>query len=291
MSTFDRFQTCLLCGSQQIRPLKGYQDNYLVECGVCKFVFCQRKPTAEELEAHYDLYPRRNFISAVTAKRYGELLNKFEKYRSTNNLIDVGCGDGLFLVEAKKRNWNVFGTEFTKEAMEVCSEKGIRMTSSPLAPENYPPDFFDIITSFEVIEHINDPVSEILSFYQILRKGGLVYITTPNFDSVSRNIVGPRWNVIEYPEHLSYYTRRTLNKLLNKRNFHKVEIYTTGISLSRIQISSGASILGNGNTNWDENLRQKADDKLIFRWLKSGINFLLNASGKGDSIKAFFLKH
>ena len=209
MNSFNQFDTCVLCGSPHLVLLKGYEQNYLVKCSSCDFVFCQRKPTAEELKVHYGLYPRANAISEITLKRYSGLLDAFEPYRKTNNIIDVGCGDGFFLEVAKRRKWNVFGTEFTKEAIDVCEQKGIQMTVSPLNSNLYPSDFFDIITSFEVIEHINNPKEELKSFYSILRKGGIVYVTTPNFNSISRNILKSRWNIIEYPEHLSYYTTRT----------------------------------------------------------------------------------
>ena len=162
------------------------------------------------------------------------------------------------------------------------------MTDSPLVAENYPTDYFDVITSFEVIEHINNPLNELLSMKKILRTGGLVYITTPNFNSISRDIVGPKWNIIEYPEHLSYYTRQTLSKLFGNQKFSTIEIRTTGISVSRIRRSKGA--VTTHENNFDENFRQRAHKNFMLQWLKDGINLFLNASSKGDAMKAFFVK-
>ena len=198
-----QFETCLLCGSVII-TLQGYEHHKLVKRTSCKFIFCKQIPGLEELKAHYELYPRANAISEITIKRYNELLDTFEKYRKTNNMIDVGCGDGYFLAEAFKRGWRVFGTEFTDEAISVCIKKNISMTKGPIKAESYSADFFDVLTSFEVIEDINNPIEETLIYKTILRSGGAIYITTPNFNSISRVILGPRWNVIEYPEHLCY---------------------------------------------------------------------------------------
>jgi 2-polyprenyl-3-methyl-5-hydroxy-6-metoxy-1,4-benzoquinol methylase len=286
----DRFDACILCGSKNLNPLRGYEKNFLTRCHQCKFVFCNRKPSTQELTAHYNLYPRENFISEITLRRYEALLDKFEKYRKTNNLIDVGCGDGLFLVSAKKRNWNVYGTEFTEEALEVCKKKGIEMTKSPLDSKHYSSGFFDVITSFEVIEHINTPREELRSFFEILRKGGIVYVTTPNFNSISRNIVGSKWNIIEYPEHLTYYTRSTLRKVFNAFNFSLLEINTTGVSLSRIKISKGKMQNLEKARSTDEVLRRKAEENVVFRAIKTAVNYALNKLGKGDTIKAFFQK-
>ncbi len=289
MSLLNQFDTCLLCGSKLLIPLKGYEQNYLVKCSSCDFVFCHKIPTVEELIAHYALYTRANAISEITMKRYDALLDTFEPYRKTNNIIDVGCGDGYFLEVAKKRKWNVFGSEFTPEAIKVCQGKGIQMTPSPLDPNHYKPDFFDVITSFEVIEHINTPIQELKSFSAILRRGGIVYVTTPNFNSISRNILKAKWNIIEYPEHLSYYTKKTLMFMFHKSNFKCLEMSTTGISINRLRASSDLKNIST-ISNTDELLRQKTDDKAIFKLLKVCINAMLNFTNKGDAIKAIFQK-
>lgn len=290
MHLFDQFDHCLVCQSTHLISFKGYEQQYLVKCSSCNFVFCKRRPSLDELKAHYSLYPRANSISKITMKRYDDLLDKFEPYRKTNNIIDVGCGDGFFLEVAKKRKWNVFGTEFTQNAIEVCQQKGIKMTISPLGPTCYERDFFDIITSFEVIEHISNPVQELNSYSSILRKGGIVYVTTPNFDSVSRTILKSKWNVIEYPEHLSYYNRQTLTSLFKMNNYRRIEITTTGISFNRLRASVAKVDFANVPINMDESLRQKAEAKFILKMFKVGANTLLSISNKGDSMKALFQK-
>ena len=286
----NQFDTCLVCGSSSIGSLNSYEANYLVKCADCKFVFSQRKPTQSELTDHYKLYFRGNAISPITIKRYNELLDKFEKYRKINNIMDVGCGDGYFLSEAKKRNWNVFGVEFSEEAIQVCASKGIQMTQSPLDINNYQPSDFDIITSFEVLEHINNPREELKAFNALLRKGGIVYATTPNFNSVSRNILGTKWNVIQYPEHLCYYTKRTISRLFNDHLFEVFELKTTGLSLTRLTTSLGAESSGGKTQSMDESLRQMSEKKMLFQVIKKTVNYLLNIFRKGDSIQAIFLK-
>jgi 2-polyprenyl-3-methyl-5-hydroxy-6-metoxy-1,4-benzoquinol methylase len=136
----------------------------------------------------------------------------------------VGCGIGYFLEEAKKRGWEVYGTEFTDEAIEICEAKGINMQKGVLSPEDFDPNSFDVITSFEVLEHINNPQEEITNFHKILRKGGLVYLTTPNFNSLLRYRLKSAYNVITYPEHLSYYTKRTIHRLFKNKGFKNYKL-------------------------------------------------------------------
>ena len=290
MKLFDKFESCPQCGSQDLNPLNDYAENYLCKCRFCKFVFCNRRPTNTELKDHYSLYPHTGRISEITISRYEELLNFFEKFRSTNNLIDVGCGDGFFLEVAKRRNWNVFGTEFTQDAIAICRQKGIQMKESPIDPEQFAPESFDIITSFEVLEHIDNCSSELSTFYKLLRKEGIVYVTTPNWNSISRNILKSNWNIIEYPEHLSYYTKNTLKSFFLRNNFKLLKITTTGISINRIRASSSKILRTPASNNLDEALRQTIENRLIFRWLKLAINAILNLTGKGDSIKGIFQK-
>jgi 2-polyprenyl-3-methyl-5-hydroxy-6-metoxy-1,4-benzoquinol methylase len=286
--TTTYFSNCLLCNSPQLVELKGYEKDYLVKCRKCDFVFSKRIPTEKELQDNYAQYSRNDAISPITIKRFHELLDVFEKYRKTNNIIDVGAGDGHFIAEAKKRGWNAYATEYEDRAVELCRSKGIIAHKGKLSPANYQAGMFDMIMSSEVIEHINNPIEEVQNFHTLLRKGGLAYITTPNFNAISRHYLKGEWNVIEYPEHLSYYTPNTIEKLFTAQGFKKIEINTTGISINRIRNSQG-----NENTNAavsDETLRENMETKPLWKVLKKSANTVLDVTKTGDALKAMFVK-
>ena len=271
-----KHKNCILCASVSLKNLKGYEEHYLVKCQSCKFVFCEPIPTERELEKHYENYGRNDYLSPLTIKRYHEILDSFEPYRKTNKLIDVGCGIGYFLEEAKKRGWEVYGTEFTDEAIEICSKKGIKMNKGVLNPNNYTSQEFDVITSFEVIEHINNPQEELANFYKILRKGGLVYCTTPNFNSLLRYRLKEKYNVLCYPEHLSYYTPKTLKYVFEKEGFRTKNIKATGISLTRLKTSKATSnqeLIS--QTSDDEVMRNKLETSVILKSVKIFLNWQL----------------
>lgn len=290
MSSVNEFQKCLLCDTAKLNPLTGYEKDFLVQCKRCGFVFCKRIPTATELVKHYEQYSRANIISPITLKRYEQLLEKFEPYRKTNNIIDVGCGDGFFLQVAKQKGWNVYGTEFTEKAVEVCSAKGISMQQGPLDIANYNGIQFDVVTSFEVIEHINNPNEEIAKFNNLLRTGGIVYATTPNFNSISRSLLKGTWSVIEYPEHLSYYTATTIKKLFAKHGFKTLSITVSGLSIDRIRQGIGKKDTRPTFTGSDEKIRQQADSSFLYQLAFKTVNGILNLTRKGDSLKGFFQK-
>src|SRR5947207_2946364 len=110
---------CLICDSHKISPLKGYEKHDLAKCKNCGFVFMRAIPTIEELKNHYDTYSydETQYLSPLTIDSYNSLLDEFEKFRKTNKILDVGCGVGFFLETAKKRGWEVYGTEYSKKAI------------------------------------------------------------------------------------------------------------------------------------------------------------------------------
>jgi 2-polyprenyl-3-methyl-5-hydroxy-6-metoxy-1,4-benzoquinol methylase len=282
---------CLVCNSSALKSIRGYEKHFLIKCSNCSFVFAKKIPTQKELELHYEGYGRNDYLSPITIKRYNDILDGFEKYKKTKKLLDVGCGIGYFLEVAIKRGWEVFGTEYTDEAIEICRKKGISMHKGVLNPENYEEESFDIITSFEVIEHINNPIPELKNFYKLLRKGGLVYLTTPNFNSLLRYRLKSEYNVICYPEHLSYYTPKTLKKVFLNTGFQKKKIETTGISLTRLKTSKGSSneaFISKSST--DEKIRGTIESNKILQVIKKFVNKLLTYTGKGDSLKGYFIK-
>ena len=288
--TEEYFSACLLCGTEKFSAVKKYSKHHLVKCSNCGFVFSRKKPSLDELLAVYDFYPIFQTVSPITLKRYDELLNYLERFRKTNNLIDVGSGDGYFPERAKLRGWNVFGTEFTDAKVEFSRKKGITMHKGVLDVSNYSPEFFDVIISIEVLEHISNPHEEIAKFNTLLRKGGAAYITTPNFNSVSKLLLQKNWNIVAYPEHLSYYTRKTLSRLFLSSGFDTVRILTSGVSFSRVQQSVNEPSRVNEFTVTDEKVRMAAEHNFFLRTAKKIINTALNFFSAGDTLKAVFVK-
>ena len=284
--------TCLICNSKKVKELPAYSDHFLIKCQDCSFVFVKKIPREQELFDFYEnSYVRTNYFSSITIKRYNELLDLFEKYRKTNNLLDVGSGNGFFLEIAKARGWNVYGTELTNQAVKECENKGFQMKKGSLNEVDFKADQFDVITSFEVIEHINNPKEIVKEMHRILRTNGYIYITTPNFNSVLRYRLKSRYDVIEYPNHLCYYTKKTLRLLFMNAGFSVKKIKTTGISLTRVKTSKGKSNQAYvSETSDDEMIRHKIENSHFLSILKQAVNWGLNLFSLGDNLKGHFEK-
>lgn len=275
---------CPVCGSTEFSSLdKQYAHAYLVQCKKCGLVFGSRIPSQQELNEHYAKYPRNQEISPLTIKRYEELLKQFEPYRRSNRLLDIGCGDGHFLAVAKSKGWNVSGTEYTADAVELCRSKGIDMQQGIIQSWQGEGNF-DVITSFEVLEHITDGREHAKKIHELLRPGGMFYFTTPNFDSFSRRWLGGKWKIIEYPEHLCYYTAKTIDRLLVDAGLKRLEILTTGITLRQFPTTQS------NYAQQEESLRNSIEKKSSLRFAKNFLNWWLNVFRMGDTLKGYFVR-
>lgn len=284
--------TCPLCSSKEIVNLPKYNGAKLASCVECSFIFSERIPTGIELDAFYDKeYEVTSFLSKITIARYNDLLDKFEKYRKTNRILDVGCGHGFFLEIAKSRGWKVYGSDYADSCVDMCTKKGIDMHSGTMTDDAFIPEIFDVITSFEVLEHISTPNEELKNLNRLLRKGGVLYVTTPNFNALLRYRLGEQYDIINYPEHLTYFTRKTLRSAFEKNGFKKLKIWTTGMSITHYKTSRGMSNQQYvSETSDDEILRHKIENRWHLKQLKSFANWWLNLFKIGDSLKGTFVK-
>ena len=291
---------CQVCNSHNIHKINNYYDVHgLMSCSNCGFVFMERIPTEHELKTYYgDMYKSiklssEEFYSTDLNKRsYSLLLDEFEKFRKTNKIIDVGCGFGAFLIEAKKRGWDCYGTEFEPQSVDYCHSIGLeKVIVGDLENKIFEDNEFDIITSFEVIEHLTDIKTYLSDIKKKLRVGGVFYLTTPNFNSLNRYYERTNWRVIEYPAHLSYFTKSSLNKILTSNGFSVYKLLTTGVSFS-------GGLQFEKNNNKDKEIVPVDKDGRIRKLfsgsvgliLKNIINSVLNIFSAGVTLKGYYLK-
>lgn len=133
-------------------------------------------------------------------------------------ILDIGCALGVFLEEAKKAGREAYGIDISKDAVDYCKKRGLH------ASQSWPKTSFDAVTAFEVIEHEQNPLSMIRRVYKLLKNGGVVVLTTPNYDSIWRRIMGKWWVGYHHPEHVTFWSPRSLRFLMKKTGFKKILI-------------------------------------------------------------------
>lgn len=293
-------EACPICGHSDFVEKPRYSFAHLIKCRFCKMVFSKKIPSESELHAHYANYNRAKQISPLTIQKYQVLLKEFNTFNRNNRILDVGCGSGFFLAEAQREGWESTGTEFGDDAVEFCRTKNLNVLEGSVESIDFADNYFDVITSFEVIEHLSFPFPHMKELHRILRPGGLLYMTTPNFGSITRFMLKENWDIITYPEHLSYFEKKTLDFALKRSGFNRGKLIANGISIDRLRnsikkkkvvIKKKALVKPtNKRMLTNEGIRRASEKNGFIKILRRSIDGSLNLFGMGEFLKGYYVK-
>jgi 2-polyprenyl-3-methyl-5-hydroxy-6-metoxy-1,4-benzoquinol methylase len=296
---------CNVCAAVGPHPLvmrkaddgRNFGEARLHRCLACGTVFLGDAPQEFETEL-YRYYVRLSGLPAeevypnLTHSRYVALLEFFASQLEDRNFLDVGCGVGGFVRAAIELGWNGRGIDLAEAAIAVGSKFGLPLSCTDFFSEEIPSESVNLITMFEFIEHVPDPGAFLNRAEAVLRKGGLLYVTTPNFDSLDRYLLGSRWEAI-HVEHLSYFTPRTLQKLVVRcTNLQVEEVVTKNLSVglvagllapfgrSALTASGGAAV----RSEVRQDTRESIENSRVLSGAKQAANALLTATGLGSAM-------
>jgi len=140
-------------------------------------------------------------------------------------LLDVGCFCGLFLDEARQAGWACTGIEpLVMPAIYARGQFGLRVVTDTLHQASFPAAYFDVVTAFQVFEHLVYPMEEIEKIRGMLKPGGLLLIEVPNIDTVLVRLLGARHRHF-VSDHVSFFSAATLSRLLNQAGFRVRKVY------------------------------------------------------------------
>jgi SAM-dependent methyltransferase len=171
--------------------------------------------------------------------------------RSPGRLLDVGSGRGDLGVVLQRRGWEVVGLEPSKEACEEANRRGIRSLRGTLTSAGETLDGpFDAVTFNHSLEHVADPLDDLVQARRLLRDGGIVTVSVPNFGSWQRRRFGTYWFHLDLPRHRSHFTPTGLERLLGRAEFPNLRVGTgttaDGLPMSIQYCALGASRLYEG---------------------------------------------
>lgn len=277
---------CTACGSLEVSPYLSKFGLDMSRCSDCGLLFTWPIPTPKSIASRYsadwfekEYLPSYGINPAAPnlthlAARYAHELDPAEKYRLNNNILDVGAGAGLLLSQAKTRGWNVFGVELSDFGPEYAKEKfGIKINQGTLLDNKFEGSFFDVVIFQDTIEHVPNPAELLNEINRILRPGGLIIISTPNFNSIGRRVLGRAWALISPAEHLCLFTPHTLKVILNNNNFIVKTLSTNQVINTQLIHEDGTTA-----TKWRRRLLRKVFSKIP--------KFLIDSFSLGDEIYA-----
>ena len=284
------WKRCYVCNNKKFKKI--YPN--IMRCTNCKLVFYQKIPSQIELEKIYSKYNREEYITEQSKKNISRELSEILSNNTITNVLDIACGEcySLEILRSINPNLNLYATEH-ESARENVIKKGFKFIEGEFFPVT---DLnIDLIIFTEAIEHINDVNTFLKHIRGLLSPNGLVYITTPNFSSLERLLMNENWGMIKPPEHLSYFSKKSLDYAMKKNGFTCKYIRSENISIFRIVEFLNKS---KKNNVTQENLPQKFSDKAqsiihsssFLILLKKTINFFLNIFSLGSSIKALYKK-
>jgi len=236
-ANFEPVDSCALCGAVE-RSTRFREGRFeIVRCATCGLVYVTPRLNAESLPAVYDEdYWRspspkdRGYADYIGdeslylrtyQKRY-RLIRRFAP--RPGRALDVGCAAGYFLKVLSDNGWQVAGVELSPEiaarARDACGSDAIHV--GELQTGQFVQRSFDLITCWDVVEHVRDPVALLRTAHSLLKPDGCLIIETQNVESRFARLLGPSWQHYKHLEHLFHFSPSTLRLLLQKSGFESV---------------------------------------------------------------------
>ncbi|MGH9160735.1 MAG: class I SAM-dependent methyltransferase [Vicinamibacteraceae bacterium] len=171
---------------------------------------------------------RLGVLMLVMSPRYrakvDATMRHLPKPRPGQRLLDVGCGNGTFLVRARSAGWTVVGVDLDSNAVTVGRQQGLDVRLGSVDTLDPAIEHFDVITLSHVIEHAHEPTGMLRACRSLLRRGGSIWIDTPNIDADGHRHFGADWLGLDPPRHLVLFSLGSLQRALSISGFAEMDV-------------------------------------------------------------------
>lgn len=231
---------CPLCGSDEDRSLFQISSRRMVRCRACGLIYRNPRPTARGL-ASTNVQDSMDFlweerVGGRRSQQFRRFLDSFPD--RPGRLLDIGCGSGFFLKMAQERGWDAVGVDLNSQAVAYAkTHHQVDAVCSDVRDVPFPEGSFDLVTLWNVLDHIPDPFDLLTEVRRVVKDHGYLFIRTPNvvwqlqgykLANLLRRI---GWGTIfdERPYttfifHLCNFSPRTLRMLLDRSGFVPLSI-------------------------------------------------------------------
>ncbi len=228
---------CPLCQGKNHQKLYRKDGFGIVECLDCNLVFVNPRLSVSEIRGHYNKkyyqsndptdktrYTDYNFryLKDKEKIRFESIFKNLEEFLpEKGRFLDVGAATGFLVLEANKKGWQAEGVEISKWATDYGKNKlKIQIHYGDIFKAKFKPESFSVVTMLDILEHLEDPLKELKEAYRTLKRGGIIYVETINFDNfVTKRIIGKKYKHMVPAFHLIYFGRCQLREFLIKANF------------------------------------------------------------------------
>jgi SAM-dependent methyltransferase len=305
-------ELCPTCSSGQVATLLSAPDRFhgrkqiyrLNRCQACGTVWLHDPPAPAEMGQHYtEDYHRAIALAGEGTKsamaRWKDQVKRIASCKAGGDLLDIGCSSGGFLSTMKGPAWNLSGIEMEESTAQRAREiSGASVFVGDVMDAPFPRGSFDVITCFDVLEHVYSPRQFLGKVSEWLKPGGIYYALMPNIDSWEARLFGSHWFGLELPRHITHFSPRSLRYLMNDLEFEEVCVKTPAASyIERSAGYVGGSVLE--KMGFSPEPQAKANPKGIAeRALRKGLRMTLirpvakiaSMAGAGPYLEAVFRK-
>jgi 2-polyprenyl-3-methyl-5-hydroxy-6-metoxy-1,4-benzoquinol methylase len=209
-------------------------DLRLVRCRHCTMIYVN--PVSGEFASgeYYDRAGTDYYLTPAKLEsdyvpvRFERELRLFRDHCQGGAVLDVGCSSGAFLCQLSQRFpgcYEALGTDVSGPALDYAESRGVAVVRGNFLEQDFGGRRFDAATFWAVLEHLAAPGQFLAKAASVLKPGGLCFVLVPNMRSLAARVLGERYRYI-YPQHLNYFTRATLTKLV-EAHFAVIRLRTT----------------------------------------------------------------
>jgi 2-polyprenyl-3-methyl-5-hydroxy-6-metoxy-1,4-benzoquinol methylase len=301
---------CPLCGGAQIVSFMTTSDRFhwqaeqydLMRCSGCSYVLLADPPKPEEMGPHYSEDYHRVIMAAgelSAPSRWGRQCDMIARHKQGGAILDIGCSSGGFLRAMKGGAWKLHGIEWeasTAEKAKAATGAEIFVGEALDAP--FADESFDVITGFDLVEHVYHPRQFLAKVQQWLKPGGIVYLGIPNIDSWEARMLGTYWYGLELPRHLSHFSPKSLRHVMASLGFEEVSLITPPTSYIEHSAAYIRSEIIKTVGGSPVPMSKRGPRSLPWRAVRKGLQLSLvvpfsqvaSMAGAGPSIEAVFRK-
>lgn len=233
------FRACNLCKSEDALYLFSKYGYPIVKCRSCGLVYTDIQlddiPFNDFYDDKYYLGAKAigysNYVlnTSTFRRNFLKWLREIRKYKSGGNLLDVGCGTGIFLDLVRSDGWNVLGVEVSGfGAQYATSTFNIDVVNDDFLNASLTEDHFDVLTMWDTIEHLSDPLTAMTKAHKLLKAKGIFALLTGDIESVLSRLTRTRWRLMTPPLHLYYFSTATIVRALRETGFRPLKIIRPG---------------------------------------------------------------
>jgi SAM-dependent methyltransferase len=252
------------------------------------------------MHRHYtDAYDKLISVAGENPARWGFRKEALERLKQSGALLDLGCSSGSFLAFMRSTSWQLHGIEMSAQTAKVAeSQSGAQVFVGNILDAPFPREYFDVVTCFDVLEHLYEPRRIMAKVAEWLKPGGIFYVLVPNVDSAEARVFGSYWHGLELPRHLFHYSPASLKFLAESAGLRQVSLETrrnpaVGTSLRYVwdDVFRTVGIRRTPVAYRDEaSLAWRAARKLVRMTILRALLGMAPLAGGGESIHASFRK-